>query len=138
MPGDTTRVLTLLLSACFLVFLVVHAASQSADSGTEMTVGGTKETVYKVGYGVEPPKATYSPKAEYSAEARSKGVSGHVVVALIVPSKGEVKNIMVAKSLGSGLDEKAIEAVGQWKFNPATKDGKPVSVVVAVDVAFHP
>lgn len=127
--------LTLLLSVCLLL---VQGVSQTIDPGTEMTVGGSKETVYKVGYGVKPPIATYTPKAEYSEEARSKGVSGDVVLGLVVTSKGEVKNLHVTKSLGSGLDEKAIEAVRQWKFKPATKDGKPVSVMVAVDVAFHP
>jgi len=59
------------------------------------------------------------------------------MLSLVVTPEGNTTDIKVTTSLGSGLDEKAIEAVRQWKFEPATKDGKPVAVKVAVEVSFH-
>ena len=50
---------------------------------------------------------------------------------------GQPYNIKVVRALGKGLDEKAVEAVSQWKFEPATKNGKPVAVFIDVEVKFH-
>ncbi len=50
---------------------------------------------------------------------------------------GKPRDVKVARSLGLGLDEKAIEAVNQWKFEPAKKDGKPVAVAINVEVTFR-
>jgi TonB family protein len=43
----------------------------------------------------------------------------------------------VVRGLGFGLDQKAIDAVRNWKFNPALKDGRPVDVQISVEVEFH-
>jgi TonB family protein len=56
---------------------------------------------------------------------------------LIVGADGHPREIAVARSLGLGLDEKAMEAVKNWKFEPAMKDGKPVSVAINVEVQFR-
>ena len=56
---------------------------------------------------------------------------------LVVGTDGRPSNIRVLSSLGMGLDEKAIEAVRTWKFEPAMKDGHPVRVEIAVEVDFH-
>ena len=67
-------------------------------------------------------------------KAQYKGV---VVLSMIVTTDGKPKDIKVIKSLGVPLDKKAIEAVKTWKFDPATKDGKPVMVKIVVEVKFH-
>jgi periplasmic protein TonB len=54
-----------------------------------------------------------------------------------VNASGQVTNIKVIRSLGLGLDEKAIEAVGQWKFKPGMKDGQPVTVQAQVELNFR-
>jgi periplasmic protein TonB len=99
--------------------------------------GGTGGGVFRVGGGVSAPKALYQPDPEYSEEARKAKYQGTCVLALIVGPDGRPHDIHIQRSLGLGLDEKAIEAVKQWKFEPAMKDGKPVAVQIAVQVDFR-
>jgi len=99
--------------------------------------GGIGGGVFRVGGGVSAPKATYAPDPEYSEEARKAKYQGTCAVSLIVGPDGKPRDIRVARSLGLGLDEKAIEAVNQWKFEPAMKDGKPVAVAISVEVTFR-
>jgi len=99
--------------------------------------GGIGGGVFRVGGGVSAPKAIYSPDPEYSEEARKAKYQGTCTLSLIVGPDGKPRDIHVARSLGLGLDEKAIEAVNQWKFEPAQKDGKPVSVAINVEVTFR-
>ena len=99
--------------------------------------GGIGGGVFRVGGGVSAPKAIYAPDPEYSEEARKAKYQGQCVLSLIVGPDGKPRDVKVARSLGLGLDEKAIEAVNQWKFEPAQKDGKPVSVQISVEVSFR-
>ncbi len=99
--------------------------------------GGTGGGAFKVGGGVSAPKAIYAPDPEYSEEARKVKHMGTVVLWLIVGPDGKPRDIRVARTLGLGLDEKAIEAVRTWRFDPAMKDGKPVAVQINVEVNFH-
>jgi TonB family protein len=55
---------------------------------------------------------------------------------MIVGADGKPREIRVQRGIGMGLDKKAIEAVEQWRFTPATKDGRPVSVQISVEVSF--
>jgi TonB family protein len=93
--------------------------------------------VYHVGCGVTPPRVIYQAPPEYSEEARKKGLAGTVVVSLVADQKGAVRDVKVERSLQSALDEQAIAAVRQWRFEPATKDGQPVAVQVKVEVTFE-
>jgi periplasmic protein TonB len=99
--------------------------------------GGIGGGVFRVGGGVSAPKALYAPDPEYSEEARKAKYQGTCVLWLIVGPDGHPREIRIARSLGLGLDEKAIEAVKQWKFEPAMKDGKPVAVQINVEVDFR-
>src|SRR5437667_162612 len=91
----------------------------------------------QAGGGVSAPKSLFAPDPEYSEEAREAKYQGTCVLYLIVGPDGKPRDIRVARSLGLGLDEKAIEAVRQWKFEPAMKDGKPVAVAINVEVDFR-
>jgi len=102
-----------------------------------VAVNGVTERIYKVGPDVKPPRVIYSPEPEFSEEARKRKVQGVMTLGLVVTSDGKAAQIRVVQSLGYGLDEKAIEAVSRWKFEPATKDGKPVSAEIAVEVNFR-
>ena len=99
--------------------------------------GGTGGGAFRVGGGVSAPKQIYAPDPEYSEEARKVKHMGTVVLWLVVGPDGRPRDIRVARTLGLGLDEKAIEAVKTWSFEPAYKDGKPVAVQINVEVNFH-
>ena len=99
--------------------------------------GNSNEPVLRVGHGVKAPRAVNHPDPEYSEEARRAGLQGTCVLSLVVNSKGKPENVIVSRSLGMGLDEKAVEAVRNWTFDPALKDGKPVAVQISVVVTFR-
>ena len=83
------------------------------------------------------PHVVYDPEPEYSKDAREAKVEGTVVLKFILTAEGKPHDIKVIKSLRSDLDQKAIDAVNKWKFEPATKDGKPVAVQLMVQVDFR-
>jgi len=99
--------------------------------------GGYGGGAYRVGGGVSAPKVVYDPDPEYSEEARKAKFQGTVVLWLVVSPDGKPQQIRVTRALGMGLDEKAIEAVRQWRFEPAKKDGQPVPVQINVEVNFR-
>jgi periplasmic protein TonB len=99
--------------------------------------GGIGGGPYKVGGGVSAPRPIYSPDPEYSEEARRAKYQGTVVLWMIVGPDGRTHQIRVMRTLGLGLDEKAIEAVREWRFEPARRNGQPVSVEISVEVSFR-
>jgi TonB family protein len=84
-----------------------------------------------------PPVVIFKKEAEYPEEARKAKYQGTVLLDVQIDDSGRPMNIRVSRSVGLGLDEKALEAVKQWRFRPATKDGKPVSAPVQVEVSFR-
>ncbi|MGA3089574.1 MAG: energy transducer TonB [Terriglobales bacterium] len=99
--------------------------------------GGTGGGVFHVGGGVSAPKKIYDPEPDYSEEARKAKYQGTCVLYVIVGPDGRPRDIRVQRTLGLGLDEKAIEAVKTWRFEPAMKDGKPVAVAINIEVDFR-
>jgi protein TonB len=87
--------------------------------------------------GVTAPRPIYDPDPEYSDAARRAKYQGSVLLWLVIAPNGRPRNIRVQRSLGMGLDEKAIEAVSQWRFQPATLNGQPVAVQINVEVSFR-
>jgi TonB family protein len=84
-----------------------------------------------------PPRAISMPSAEFSESGRGKEFNGVCTLSVNVEPDGRTSHIRVLRSVGKDLDEKAIKAVKAWKFKPATLDGKPVTVQIAVQVSFH-
>jgi len=99
--------------------------------------GNTGGGVYHVGGGVSEPKLIVQVDPEFSEEARKAKFSGDVTVRLVVDENGNPTHVSVVQDVGMGLGEKAVEAVRQYKFKPAMKDGKPVKVEVYVVVKFQ-
>jgi periplasmic protein TonB len=99
--------------------------------------GGIGGGVYKVGAGISAPQAIDSPDPQYTEEARRAKTQGTCILWLIVDANGHPQDVRVVRGLGHGLDSKAIAAVRQWRFQPATKDGSPVNVEISVEVEFH-
>ena len=99
---------------------------------------GIGDSVYRLGVGgVSNPVAIVTPEAEFSDEARRAKYQGACLIAIIVDSHGNPQNPHVVRSLGMGLDEKALDAVRRYRFKPALKDGKPVPVTITVEVNFR-
>jgi TonB family protein len=98
--------------------------------------GGTGGGPYRPGSGVVAPRLLREVKAEYTDEARRRGIRGNTLLEIVVRRDGTVGDVRILKALGGGLDERAIAAVRQWRFAPATRHGSPVDVLVEVTVEF--
>ena len=81
-------------------------------------------------------RAIYTPQPDYTDEARRARREGTCVVDFIVGLDGKPRNIVVTKKLGMGLDEKAIEAVSKWKFEPARTNGRPALTHMSLSLQF--
>lgn len=101
------------------------------------TGGGFGGGAYRIGGGVSAPSVLSKVEPEYSEEARKAKWQGTVVLQLVVDDQGRPQNLKVLRSLGLGLDQKAIEAVEKWRFKPGMKDGKPVPVMATIEVNFR-
>ena len=100
--------------------------------------GGAGGGLYHVGGGVSAPVPLNSVEAEFSDEARRAKYQGVCLIYVIVDAQGNPQNPRVVRTLGMGLDDKALEAVRKYKFKPAMKDGKtPVPVGITVEVNFR-
>lgn len=99
--------------------------------------GGFGGGAYRIGGGVSPPSVLSKVEPEYSEQARKAKWQGTVILQLVVDEHGMPRDMRVTRSLGLGLDEKAIEAVGKWRFKPGMKDGKPVPVIATIEVNFR-
>lgn len=94
-------------------------------------------SIFSPGGGVSMPGVIFDPEPEYTDEARRLKQQGNVVLACVVGSDGRVHDARVQRALGLGLDEKAIEAVRKWRFEPSRYNGKPVAVKIMVEVNFR-
>ena len=101
------------------------------------TGGGSGGGAYRPGGGVSNPRVIHQEEPQYSEEARKAKWQGSVMISLVVDEKGQPTQIKVVRPLGLGLDEKAVEAVSHWKFDPGKKDGKPVPVQAQIEVTFR-
>ena len=92
---------------------------------------------YRVGVGVKPPRVIFSPEPSFSEEARVVRYQGIVTLALVVDKEGLPQRVQILSPLGAGLDAQAVHTVETWRFQPATREGQPVNVEIAVEVDFH-
>jgi protein TonB len=98
--------------------------------------GGTGGGPYRPGSGIEPPRLLREVKAQYTEDARRRNLTGDVLLEIVVRQDGTVGTVRMLQGLGAGLDERAISAVRQWRFDPARRKGIPVDVLVEVAVEF--
>jgi periplasmic protein TonB len=97
----------------------------------------TQDKPVPIGGSVLAPKVIYQAEPKFSGETGQKKFSGKAGVSLWVEKDGSPSHIRVVKSVGHGLDEKAVEAVRQYKFKPAMRNGKPVKVELYIEVNFQ-
>ena len=91
--------------------------------------------VYETEPGLRRPELVERTEPDYAEEARIAQHQGTVQVEVVVDADGVPRNAKVLQILGLGLDEKALDAVKNWRFRPAKIDGKkvPCRVVLAID-----
>jgi protein TonB len=123
------RVLATLLASVLSFHFALASQSKSDD-------GDQDEKVYDLGPGVAPPRVTKQVPPRQSGN-RGVRIVGSVIVALVVSSHGVPKDVRVTKGLDKEVDQNTVEAVEQWRFAPAQRDGKPIAVRISLEIAFH-
>jgi len=108
-----------------------------AELAPRHTTAATATTPTRVGSGVAAPVLLSKIEPEYSEEARVAKEQGTVVLGIVVGADGHPYDVTLLRSLGFGLDEKALDAVMQWQFKPGTRDGLPVPVMAQIEVNFR-
>lgn len=116
------------------LMLPLLAAPQEPITGAHTAA---QESPLRVGGNVKPPVLVHQAKPKYPKQAAKAGTEGAVKVYLWVGKDGLPSHIRVVKGLGMGFDEAAVDAIRQYKFSPATREGEPVPVEMYVEVNFH-
>lgn len=138
MPGP-------IVLAILLVLPVSSLAPGKTDTGHSPAAGAqTAEKpwpppgVYRIDKEIEAPRLVKDIKPNYTAAALGAKVQGKVIMEAVVQADGTVGDVRIARSLDReyGLDDEAVRTVKLWKFEPGTKDGTPVPVLVTVEMAF--
>jgi TonB family protein len=113
-------------------------ADQEGEKAAPQEGAETSGRPYHHGEGASDPKIISQVDPQYSEKARKAKFNGICVLSIIVEPDGTPSNVVVKTSLGMGLDEKAIEAVKKWRFQPAMKDGHPVRYgPLAIEISFR-
>jgi TonB family protein len=87
--------------------------------------------------GVSAPKVLYKEEPQYSEQARADKVAGTVVLNVVIGTDGLAHDITVVKGVGDGLDEKAMEALTKWHFQPGSLNGQAVAVRAVIEINFR-
>jgi TonB family protein len=128
----------LVLSVGAMLLILAATGQFSAWSFPQQNASqAPEEKVYRVGDGVTAPKLISKAEPEYTVEARRAKIEGTVVLYVEIRPDGRAHNLRVTRSLDAGLDQKAMEAIEKWTFQPGQKDGKPVAVAATIEVNFR-
>jgi periplasmic protein TonB len=139
MKRKTRTALTCGATVAFAIplFAIASPMIQNGGHGSALGQNAQAPGVYKVGGDVSAPVVIHSVDPEYTEAAHKAKVSGRVLMTIYVDTNGNPSHIRVNRGLGQGLDQKAVEALRQYKFKPAMKDGKPVLVEISLEVNFQ-
>jgi TonB family protein len=123
-------------------FFVIPGVVPSSGQSTEpaRTIDGEAQPgrgpVFRAGFRITLPKPLNHPQAGFSEEARRAKYGGTSLLSLVVDKMGAVRDVRILKPLGMKLDQEAVDTALKYTFNPATKDGQPVAVQIALEVDF--
>lgn len=132
--SSLTARIAVTLPASFIVITLALTAVQPAWSQNETKSG---RQAYKVGDGVTAPKVLSKTDPEYTPDAKDAHIEGTVILRCVITSEGVADDITVVQGINPGLDQKAMEAIAKWTFQPGTKDGQPVDVYATIEVNFR-
>ena len=125
------------LALAAVVAVLLPVLSSDAAGVTAFAPAQDKDReVERPGPGVTVPKLIREVKPHYSDRAKQDKVEGEVLMECVVKTDGTVGDKKVVKPLHPDLDQAALDAVAQWLFEPGTRDGKPVNVLVTIAIAF--
>jgi TonB family protein len=120
------------------LFLSVYGAAASSDDPPSRSEKNSAETdVYEPGKDVKAPKLVHYVEPKFSAQSKEAFVEGTVKISTVITTDGQASEYKVVSGLNAEQDRTAIEVLRQWRFQPGTKNGKPVKVRVMVEVEFH-
>jgi TonB family protein len=107
--------------------------AQSPDARNE----DEDEPVLNLGDGITPPKVIHQVSPKPDSGQQGFRITGVVLIGLVVSSHGLPVHVHVVRSVDKDIDRSAVDAVTQWRFEPARKDGKPVAVRLTIEIRFH-
>ena len=119
-----------------MLCLALHLMRADDQAKGNIETRGSEETVYDLGPGITPPRLVHQVRPE-RGDTPGFRLKGKVVIALVVTSAGQPSKLKVIESLDNEVDHSALQAVEQWRFVPARKDGKAVAVRVTVEISFN-
>jgi protein TonB len=117
---------------------IATAQDNGSKSSSSVTGQSSREQVYRVSGDVKPPRVISSPQPNYPQAARKGHSAGQIVIWMIVGSDGRTRDVQVNRGISPELNQAAVDAAEKWRFRPATKDGKPVSVRIAIEFDLQP
>jgi TonB family protein len=112
-------------------------SGESGGIGDDSGPGLSGARAERLRPGIQPPVVLIRTEPEYSEPARKARVQGTVVVEGVIDEQGHTSGLRIREPLGLGLDEKALEAVKLWRFQPAKRDGKPLAIVAVFELNFR-
>jgi TonB family protein len=115
---------------CGIGLLVVSALAVPARAHLS-------EDIYKIGGDVSAPKLVRKVEPDYTRKSRREKTQGTVLLAVVINKNGKPRAVRVERSLTPDLDRQAVRAVSSWRFKPAMRAGRPVSVQAQVEVNFR-
>ncbi len=95
------------------------------------------KNLYRIGGKVSPPALIHKTEPTYTKAAQHAKIEGRVILSAEVHPDGKAHNFQIVQNLDPGLDQKAIEAVTQWRFRPGMRDGNPVAVLATFEINFR-
>ena len=119
---------------------ILRAQTQNHDpakQNPEEQTGDKDEPVFDLGEGITPPKVVHQVSPKPDSGAQGFRISGVVLIGLVVSSQGLPVKVHVVHSVDKDIDESAMDAVRQWRFEPARKGDKPVAVRLTIEIRFH-
>lgn len=127
------------VGALAIMLLVSAEVSGAADDGKPKEQGrdSAGSEVYEPGPAIKSPKLIHYVEPEFSADSKEAYVEGVVKVSTVVTTDGTASNCQIVRGLNAEEDKTALKAVKLWRFQPGTKEGKPVNVRVTVEIEFH-
>lgn len=117
------------------------AADKDKDAtqvkNNQEAAGNGQEKIYDIGGDVLPPKLIHVVEPQFNPKSEEAYVSGTIKIQVVITKNGGVKDPKVLTGKNERQDKAATDAVAQWRFKPASRNGEPVNVRATVEVNFH-